>query len=120
MDAPEYETLVSEPVLSCQSMAQDQKSIPMRKTHIGKIKSVMKGWLHQDMLIKPQEEILFRPRKDGGLGLQHVQSKAMAGMIRTFMETAANPKFQRRLDHQALYLHKVKGDKRMEYPHYYT
>ena len=39
------------------------------------------------------------------------------------METAANPKFQRRLDHQALYLHKVKEDKRMKYPgdsQYYT
>ena len=68
------------------------------------------------MLLKPQEEVMFRPRRDGGLGILHVPSKAMAGMARTFMETAANPKFKRRLDHQALYLHEVKGENWLKHP----
>ena len=75
------------------------------------------------MLIKPEEEVMFRPRLDGGLGVHHVPSKAMAGMARTFMETAANPKFRRRLDHQAMYLYHVQGKEDIKDPGltpYYT
>ena len=61
--------------------------------------------------MKPEEPIMFRPRKIGGMGVHSVKCKAKAGMIRNFMETAINPKFRRRLDHQAMFEYHVKGDR---------
>ena len=65
--------------------------------------SACKGWIYQDMLEKPSELLLYRPVEEGGLGLHHVQSKAMASLIATFLQTAANPGFQQSLYHSLLY-----------------
>ena len=69
----------------------------------------MKSWLFQDQLEKPEEFVLYRPRKFGGLGLIHVESKFQALLTRSFMETAANPTFRRNHFHEALYRWHVLG-----------
>jgi hypothetical protein len=51
--------------------------------------------------------IMYRPPKVGGLGVHHVQSKALAMLIRSFLETAANPKFLHSLFHSCLYRYHV-------------
>ena len=55
------------------------------------------------MFEKPGELLLYRPVEEGGLGLHHVKSKALAGLIVTFLQTAANPLFQQSLYHNLLY-----------------
>ena len=62
-----------------------------------------KSFLYQDMLAKPEEMILHHPASYGGLGLQHIKYKSMAGFISTFLQTAANPAFQPNLLHTLLY-----------------
>ena len=64
---------------------------------------LVKAGLYQDMLEKPSELLLYRPVEEGGLGLHHVQSKAMASLISTFLQTAANPGFQQSLYHSLVY-----------------
>ena len=54
--------------------------------------------------------ILHRPHQHGGLGLHPVKYKAMAGYITTFIQTAANPKFQSNLLHSLLYRKHVLGE----------
>ena len=46
----------------------------------------------------------------GGFGLHNVKHKALASLIRTFMETAANPKFQLNLFRSLLYRVNVLDD----------
>ena len=46
----------------------------------------------------------------GGLGLHNVKYKALACLIRTFLETAVNPSFQRNLFHSILFRIHVLGD----------
>ena len=53
-----------------------------------------KSWLFADQLEKPEEYVLFRERKSGGLGMVNVKYKALSLLICNFMETAVNPKFQ--------------------------
>ena len=67
------------------------------------IASNVKGWLYQDLLIKPEEILLHRPPSYVGLGLRPVKQKALAGFISTFIQTAANPSFQHNLLHTLLY-----------------
>ena len=68
-----------------------------------KITSLVRAWLFADQLEKPEEIILYRPRKLGGLGLIHLQSKALSQLISSFIETAVKPQFQHNLYHHALY-----------------
>ena len=62
------------------------------------------------MLEKPNELVLYRDPKDGGLGLINVEIRALACLIRTFMETAANKSFKHSLFHEHLYRFHVKGE----------
>ena len=55
------------------------------------------------MFEKPIELLLYRPVEDGGLGLHHVQCKALSSLISTFLQTAANPGYQQSLYHSLLY-----------------
>ena len=55
------------------------------------------------MLAKPEPMVLHRPHHHGGLGLHSVKYKAMAGLITTFLQTAANPAYQQNLLHSLLY-----------------
>ena len=78
-------------------------SVDLRVGDIKALSSACKSWLYQDMLEKPSELLLYRPVEEGGLGLHHVQSKALASLISTFLQTAANPSFQQSLYHSLLY-----------------
>ena len=63
----------------------------LRNMDITSINKQAKSWLYADMLEKPEEIGLYRQPKDGGLGLHHVQLRAMANLINCFLETACNP-----------------------------
>ena len=77
-------------------------SINLRVSDITFMNSAVKKWLYADMLIKPEEISLLRPINNGGLGLVSIKHKAMASLIRSFLEVAANPKFL-----SSQYLHSV-------------
>ena len=79
------------------------KSINLRISDIQSIISCCKSWLYQDLLVKPEEVILFRPASYGGLGMHSIKYKALAGFITTFLQTAANPSYQTSLLHNTLY-----------------
>ena len=72
-------------------------TINLRVCDHGKITSAIKSWLFQDQLVKPEDFILYRSRSLGGLGLVHVETKALALQVHSFLETAVNPKFRRNL-----------------------
>ena len=57
------------------------------------ITSSIKGWLYQDMLVKPQEIMMYRQVELGGLGVYNVKMKAMAMLIHTFLAQAICPRF---------------------------
>ena len=87
-----------------------------RVCDVSKITSSVKSWLFADQLEKPEEVVLHRPRKLGGLGLMNVQYKALSLLIRTFLETAIIPKFKHNQYHTALYLWHIEGDKDITCP----
>ena len=78
-------------------------TVDLRVSDISSVTSKVKSWLFQDQLEKPEEMILFRPISNGGLGLHNVKFRALASMIRTFLETASNPFFEHSLFHSVLY-----------------
>ena len=57
------------------------------------ITSSAKGWLYQDMLIKPQEMMLYRSPDFGGLGLFNVKSRLMAMLIHNCLMQEVCPMF---------------------------
>ena len=77
--------------------------IDLRVGDSSAITSTIKSWLFQDMLEKPQEMVTFRQVELGGLGLQCVKTRAMAMLIRTFLQQAISAKFQVNQYHQQLY-----------------
>lgn len=78
-------------------------TVDLRITDITNVTSKIKSWLFQDQLEKPEEMILYRPVKMGGLGLHNVRCKSKASLIRTFLETAIHPSFSHSLYHSLLY-----------------
>ena len=78
-------------------------SLELRAGDFSKINSTIKSWLYADMLEKPEELVMFRPKWKGGLNVQNVKYKAQAILIKSFLETALNPKFINNLFHNALY-----------------
>ena len=91
-------------------------SINLRVSDISAINKEVKSWLFQDMLQKPSELVLYRDTKDGGLGLFNVQIRSQALMIRAFMETSANPKFQHSMLHEGMYRYHVLEEKTIPDP----
>ena len=83
------------------------------------ISSKVRSWLFQDQLEKPQEMILYRPIQMGGLGLHNVKFKALASLIRTFLETSVHPSFQHSQLHTILYRVYVLGDDSLPTAHWY-
>ena len=57
------------------------------------ITSSVKSWLYQDMLLKPQEMMVYRQTELGGLGLYNVKVRSMATFIHTFLAQAISPLF---------------------------
>ena len=78
-------------------------SIDLRVMDITKITSQIKSWIYADQLEKPEELILYRSRKQGGLNVINVKVRALAELIKSFIDTATNPKFKTDPYHQALY-----------------
>ena len=68
------------------------------------------------MLLKPEELVLYRSTSSGGLALLHVKMKALAGLIRSFLETACIPKFRQSLYHQLLFRYYVLEDRSIADP----
>lgn len=68
------------------------------------------------MLEKPSELVLFRKVEQGGLGLHNTKYKALASLISTFLQTAANKNFQQSLYHSCLYRYYCLGDDSLEKP----
>ena len=93
-------------------------AVDLRVMDVNSITSSVKSWLYADQLIKPEEIIMFRPPTYGGLGVHNVKWKAMAGLIRTFLETACIPKFQTSLYHSLLYRYHVLDDHSFPNPGY--
>ena len=91
-------------------------SVDLRAMDINNINRAVKSWLYADMFFKPEERILFRPGNFGGLGMQNVHCKALAGLIRTFLETACNPDFRHSLFHEILFKYHVLEDRSLENP----
>jgi hypothetical protein len=77
-------------------------SVDLRVLNTTKITSLTKSWLYADKLEKPEELILYRSRKSGGLNIYNVKLPAMAELIKSFLDTAMNTTFNTNLYHQAL------------------
>ena len=52
------------------------------------ITSKVKSWVYADLLVKPEELVLYKGRLEGGLNLVNVKYRAMAELIKTFLDTA--------------------------------
>ena len=78
-------------------------SIDLRVGDAQLITSNVKSWVYADQLIKPEEVVLYKPRQEGGLNLVNVKYRAMAELIKSFLDTAINPTFRRNIYHQALF-----------------
>ena len=68
-------------------------SLQLRQSDIASIESNCKKYIYKGMLLKPEPEILYRPRAAGGLGLIDPTCKALACMIKTLIECTDNPKY---------------------------
>ena len=82
-------------------------SVELRVSDITSITSKVKSWLYADQLEKPEDMVIYRPAEFGGLGMHNVQYKAQAMLTRSFLETAANPKFLHSLYHTSLFRYHV-------------
>ena len=92
--------------------------VDLRVQDVNKITSLVKSWLYQDQLLKPEELVMHRHPSAGGLGVHHVELKAQAGLIRTFLETASNPSFRSSLFHSTLYRYHILGETLLPNPGY--
>ena len=81
--------------------------IDIRALDSNSVTSKVKAWIFADLLEKPEEMICYRPSSYGGLGLHHVKYKALAMLIHSFLETAANPKYLHNLYHTSLYRYHI-------------
>ena len=68
-------------------------TVNLRESDFTSINASMKKWIYADLLLKPEELVLFRPVKFGGLGLVSVKQKSTAFLIRTFLELAASQRY---------------------------
>ena len=84
--------------------------VDLRVSDVTAITSKLKSYVYQDLYQKPSEVMLYRRVEEGGLGLLHVQSKAQAHLISTFLQTAAGTKFRASLFHSWLFQYHVLED----------
>ena len=67
--------------------------------------------------------MLYKGRQEGGLNMINVKYRAMAELIKSFLDTAINPTFKRNIYHQALYSWHVEGVRTIPdpgHPPYYS
>ena len=93
-------------------------SVDLREGDISAINSTVKSWLYSDLYEKPNEVVMCRPPTYGGLGVYSVRFKAQAMLIKTFLETAANPNFRHSLLHSVMFRFHVLGDDSVPDPGY--
>ena len=84
--------------------------VDLRVSDVTAITSKLKSYVYQDLYQKPSEVMFYRRVEEGGLGLLHVQSKAQAHLISTFLQTAAGTKFRASLFHSWLFQYHVLED----------
>ena len=99
--------------VNCFALSKLQYRFNVIDPRVSDIKSFLsqaKSFLYADLLEKPEELILYRDVVDGGLGLYHIQSRAAAALISTFLQTSVNPNFRRNYYHNVLYRHYVLGE----------
>jgi len=68
-------------------------SVNLRESDLNSINSSIKKWLYSDLFFKPEEMVLFRQVKHGGLALTSCRHKSLAFLIKTFLDLAANPSY---------------------------
>ena len=93
-------------------------SVDMRAWDISAITSRLKSYCYQDLFQKPSEVLLYRGVEEVGLGLHHIQSKALANLISTFIQTACKKSFQNSLFHSWLYRYHVNSETDLPNPGY--
>ena len=93
-------------------------SVDLRVGDVTAITSKLKSYCYQDLLQKPSEVLLYRRPEEGGLGLHHLQSKALAHLISPFIQTAASPKFRNSLFHSWMFRFHVQGETNLPDPGY--
>ena len=85
-------------------------TVNLREGDFRAINSDLKSWIYSDMLLKPEEMILFRQVSQGGLGLTSVKHKSLACLIHTFIQIAANPSYLNSMYEKALYRYFILGE----------
>ena len=98
-------------------------SVDLRVADVTAITSCVKSWLYADMFEKPSESVMVRPTDYGGLGVLSPKYKALASLIRSFLETAANPQFKRNQYHALLFRYHILEETSLPnpgYPPYYS
>ena len=70
-------------------------TIDLRIGDIKTFNKTIKSFLYADMIEKPDELTLHRNIEDGGLGLIHIQTRARAALLSTFLQTAIGKQFTR-------------------------
>jgi hypothetical protein len=81
-----------------------------RVMDITSINRAVKSWLYAGMFFKPEELILYIPSTHGRRLVQNVKYKALACLIRSFLEIASNQNFRHSLYHEILYRYHVLED----------
>ena len=97
-------------------------SVDLRVGDVGAITKCVKSWIYADMFEKPAEDIMFRPASYGGLGVISPKYRALACLIRSFLETAVNPSFRRNYYHDQLFRYHILAETDLpnpSYPPYY-
>ena len=77
--------------------------IDLRVGDSSAIASSIKSWLYQDLLIKPQEMMMYREVVQGGLGVYNVKMRAMAMLLHTFLTQAISPFYKSNIYYTTLY-----------------
>ena len=85
-------------------------SVDLRVADTTAINSSVKSWLYADLWEKPSESVMCRPASYGGLGVASVKHKGQAVLIKTFLETAASPKFRHSLLHSIMFRFHILDD----------
>ena len=85
-------------------------TVNLREGDVAKITSSIKSFLYQDQFEKPEEHVMYRPVSYGGLGVMNVKYRALASLIKSFLEQAGHPQFLPSLYHTALFRQYVTND----------
>ena len=91
-------------------------SVDLRVLDSNRITSLIKSWLYADLLLKPEEQIMYRSPANGGLGILDVKLRAQACMIKSFLETVDGTEYIPTLYHSMLFRYHVLNDTSLPNP----